>query len=366
MVVGRATGPGAPHAPARRGEAAADKGPTMRALVFTGTHRMELQEAPLPAPGPGEVLIRVHYAGVCGSDLHGFEGRSANRRPPLIMGHELSGTVLATGPDVEGFAEGEYVTVNPLLSCGRCIPCRAGRSNVCTRRKLIGIDRPGAFAELVLAPVDNVYALPLGMPLRLGALAEPLANAVHVAALGPRNKFGPCFVVGAGAIGLLCLQIARLAGAAPLLISDRNPHRLRVARELGADVAIDVSLEDPVERVRAETRSGAAWTIDAVGTNATRQQAISALANGGTAVLIGLEKGAGEQDLREAILRELSLHGSYAYTPDEFATAIELLARGRVSTAGWLSGAALEDGQALFAELTSPATPRVKALFDLS
>jgi len=319
----------------------------------------------VPTPGPTEMLVRVHYAGICGSDLHGFEGRSTNRRPPLVMGHEFAGTVLATGEDVEGFAEGEYVTVNPLLSCGRCIPCRAGRANVCTRRKLIGIDYPGGFAELVVAPVDNVFALPLGMPLRLGALAEPLANAVHVASLGPRNKFGACFVVGAGAIGLLCLQVARLAGASPLIISDRNPHRLRVARDLGADVTIDVTQDDPVERVRAETRSGAAWTIDAVGTPATRQQAVSALANSGTAVFIGLEKGTGEIDLREAILRELSLHGSYAYTPDEFATAIELLARGRINPAGWLSSGALADGQALFAELATASTPRVKVMFDL-
>ncbi len=337
----------------------------MQALVYTGTHRLEVQEVPAPAPGPNELLIRVHYAGICGSDLHGFEGRSTNRRPPLVMGHEFSGTVLATGDDVEGFAEGEYVTVNPLLSCGRCIPCRAGRANVCTRRKLIGIDYPGGFAELVTAPVDNVFALPLGMPLRLGALAEPLANAVHVASLGPKNKFGACLIIGAGAIGLLCLQVARLAGASPLLIADRNPHRLRVARDLGADVTIDVAQEDPVERVRAETRSGAVWTIDAVGTPSTRQQAVSALANGGNAVFIGLEKGSGEIDLREAILRELSLHGSYAYTPDEFATAIELLARGRINPAGWLSSGVLADGQALFAELVTSHTPRVKAMFDL-
>lgn len=338
----------------------------MQALVYTGAHRLEVQDVPVPAPGRGEVLIRVHYAGVCGSDLHGFEGRSTNRRPPLIMGHEFSGTILATGEDVEGFAEGEYVSVNPLISCGRCIPCRAGRPNVCVRRKLIGVDRPGGFAEVVAAPVDNVYALPLGMPLALGALAEPLANAIHVASLGPRNKFGACLIMGAGAIGLLCLQVARLAGASPLLIADRNSHRLRVARELGADTTIDVSQEDPVERVRAETRSGAAWTIDAVGTPGTRAQSASALANGGTAVFIGLEKGSGELDLREAILRELSLHGSYAYTPDEFATAIELLARGRINVAGWLSSARLFDGQALFSELTTPTTPRVKAMFDLA
>lgn len=337
----------------------------MQALVYMGTHRLEVQETVVPQPGPNELLIRVHYAGICGSDLHGFEGRSTNRRPPLVMGHEFSGTVLATGDNVEGFAEGEYVTVNPLLSCGRCIPCRAGRANVCTRRKLIGIDYPGGFAELVVAPVDNVFALPLGMPLRLGALAEPLANAVHVASLGPRSKFGACFIIGAGAIGLLCVQMARMVGASPLIIADPNPHRLRIAREQGADVTIDVTVEDSIERVRAETRSGAAWTIDAVGTPATRQQAVSALANGGTAVFIGLEKGSGEIDLREAILRELSLHGSYAYTPDEFATAIELLARGRVNTAGWLSSAALADGQAIFAELATSSTPRVKAMFDL-
>ncbi len=343
----------------------------MKALVYTGTHRMEVQDVPAPTPGPDEVLVRVHYAGICGSDLHGFEGRTANRRPPLILGHELAGTIMATGSEVEGFSPGELVTVNPIISCGRCIPCRAGRANVCTRRKIIGVDLPGAFAELVAAPVDNVFALPLGMPLHLGALAEPLANAVHVATLAPRNKFGACFVVGAGPIGLLCLQIARLAGASPLLISDRNPHRLRVARELGADVAIDLSLEDPVERVRSETRSGATWTIDAVGTPATRQQAVSALANGGVAVFIGLERGAGERgagelDLREAIVRELTLHGSYAYTPDDFATAIELLARGRIPTAHWLSSVSLDEGPRIFHELTTPTTTRVKAMFELA
>src|SRR5919204_1304023 len=113
----------------------------MQALVYLGTHRMEVQEVPAPAPGPDEVLVRVHYAGICGSDLHGFEGRSATRRPPLIMGHELAGTVVATGSEVEGFAVGELVTVNPIISCGRCIPCRAGRPNVCARRKFIGLDR---------------------------------------------------------------------------------------------------------------------------------------------------------------------------------------------------------------------------------
>ncbi len=338
----------------------------MHALVYLGTHHLEVQDVPVPTPGPDEVLIKVGYAGVCGSDLHGFEGRSANRRPPLIMGHEFSGVIAATGSAVEGFVPGETVTVNPLLSCGVCTPCRAGRPNVCLRRRLIGIERPGAFAEYVVAPVDNVFALPIGMPAQLGALAEPLANAVHVASLGPKNRFGPCFIIGAGAIGLLCMQVAKLMGSHPIIMSDMNPNRLTIAREMGADITIDARADDPIQQVKSETKHGALWSIDAVGTAVTRQQAVTALANGGTAVLIGLERGTGEVDLREAILRELSLHGSYAFTPDEFATAIELLSHGRINGSGWVTNGVLADGQQIFTDLTTPTTTRVKTMFELN
>lgn len=324
----------------------------MKALVYTAPYRVELQDLPRPQPGPGEVLIQVAAAGICGSDVHGFRGRSARRKPPLVMGHEFTGRVAALGSGVDDLPLGQMVVVNPLLPCGACEWCLAGRSHICPYRKLIGMDRPGAFADYVVVPRRAIFPLPDGMSPALGTMAEALANSVHIIQQNAAGLMRGVAVVGAGTQGLLALQMARLAGISPRLITDMEPYRLEVARELGADLAIHAREQDPVQAVLDFTGGrGVDLVIEAVGHNVTRQQAIAMAAPGGRIVFLGLHEVWSELDCQAIVARELTVRGSYAYSSHDFLTSLDLLASGRVEVSSWLDEAPLTEGQRVFEAL---------------
>jgi len=324
----------------------------MKALVYTAPYRVELQELPQPQPGPGEVLIEVAAAGICGSDVHGFRGRSARRKPPLVMGHEFTGHVVALGPGVEDLPLSQRVVVNPILPCGVCEWCLSGRTQICPYRKLIGMDRPGAFAEFVSVPRRAIFPLPEGMSPTLGTMAEALANAVHIIQHSAAGLMRGVAVVGAGTQGLLALQMARLAGISPRLITDVELYRLEVAQRLGADLAINAREQDPVQAVSKFTgERGVDLVIEAVGVNATRQQAIAMAAPGGRIVLLGLHEVKSELDCQAIVTCELTVRGSYAYSSYDFLTALDLLASERVEVRSWLDEAPLADGQRVFEAL---------------
>ena len=194
----------------------------VKALVFTAAGRVELRDEPAPVPASDEVLITVEASGICGSELHGF--RSVGfRRPPMIMGHEFAGTL----PD------GTPVVVNPLISCGNCAACRDGRAQLCESRELLGVHRAGGFAEQVAVPTGNLYVLPAGTDWSCAALIEPLANAVHAVRLAGASP-GRVAVIGAGAIGLVCLLVAQQDSPAPVVVADPSPLRRALAERLGA------------------------------------------------------------------------------------------------------------------------------------
>ena len=196
----------------------------MNALVYQGPKKLVLEKHAVPQPSPGEAIIRVEAVGICGSELEGYLGHSSVRKPPLVMGHEFCGTIERLGEDASGFHAGDRVIVNPLIACGNCDRCRIGKANICRNRQIIGIHRPGAFAEYVKVPIANMYAVPRGMDANLASLAEPLAVCIHALKLGLK-PYKDVMIIGAGPIGLLTVQAARAAGAGRVLIIDRHPNR---------------------------------------------------------------------------------------------------------------------------------------------
>src|ERR687889_1582771 len=211
----------------------------MKGIVWHGPEEMPVEEVPARAAEPGTVVVRPTAAGICGSEIEGYLGRMGTRPPPLVMGHELAGTVAEVGEGVDDGLVGRLVAVNPLSSDGTCPLCRAGLTNLCPNRKLVGIHSPGGFAEYTLAPAANVYPLPEGVDARSGALAEPLANGVHAARLGTAggHPVEHAVVIGAGTIGLMCLQAAVLDGIPTVHGVEPHEGRREQALALGAKAA---------------------------------------------------------------------------------------------------------------------------------
>jgi threonine dehydrogenase-like Zn-dependent dehydrogenase len=315
---------------------------------------MALREQAQPSVGTDEVLIKVAFAGICGSELSGYLGHNALRVPPLVMGHEFAGELVAVGDaaaEQRSLAEGQPVTVNPLIVCGQCRFCRAGRPQLCPRRQLIGAARPGGFAEYVSVPASNVLPLPAGMPLRIGALSEPVAVATHIGALAGDLTGQHVLIIGAGPIGLLALQVLRLQGAAQVFVSDLDAERLAMAESLGATV-LNARETDVVRSVREQTNGdGVAISLDAVGMAATRAQAVSATCSGGVLLLSGLHEETSAMPAAEIIRREITVQGSFCYNDDDFTRAIALLADGSIKLDPWIVEEPLGDGGKWFDRL---------------
>ncbi len=325
----------------------------MQAIVWHGPERMTVEERPDPgAPGAGELIVRPAAVGICGSEVEGYLGHMGNRTPPLVMGHEFAGVVVAAGDGAGGW-EGARVAVNPLAGCGRCRLCAAGQENLCPKRTLIGVHHDGAFADLVRAPAANVRPLPDGMGARTGALVEPLANGVHAVRLGLAG--GPvrrALVLGAGTIGLMTLQAALLSGIEHIAVLEPQDERRERALALGAHAAHGAAEEVPGD---------ADLTLDAVGAQATRRLALQLLAPGARAVYVGLAADETTLGFHHVVRGQLTLQGSYAYTMADFEQALEWLADGRVSVGELAAVRPLSDGPGAFASLaTGPPPAEVK------
>lgn len=329
----------------------------MRALVWEAPRLMAMREQEPPAPGPGEALVRVAFAGICGSELGAYLGHNALRVPPLVMGHEFAGAVAALGADAAArnpaLSVGRAVTVNPLSGCGACAYCLRGDGHLCAGRRLIGAHRPGAYAEYVLAPAESLVPLPAALTPREGAMAEPVGVAVRIGALAGPVAGEPVFIAGAGPIGLLALQVLRRLGAGPVFVSDLEPARLAMAEELGG-LPIDAGRQDAARAVRDATGgAGAAAAVDAVGATATRAACVAATRPAGTLVLSGLHEEVGPIPAADVIRRELVLRGSFAYSPADFLAAVALLAAGAVRLDPWVVEADLAEGGPWFERLIS-------------
>ena len=335
----------------------------MRALVWDGPLALRVGEIAEAQAGPADVIIEP-VAGICGSEVEGYLGRQPNRVPPLVMGHELAGVVLASGAAADPDLTGALVAVNPIVSCGRCSYCGRGARNLCRTKELIGIARPGGFAERVAVPAANLVRLPDGTDPRAGAFVEPMANGVHAARLALGDRAGVrAVVIGAGAIGLCAVQALRQFGAARIDVLEPDERRRATAAAAGADAvhhdpAALLAAAGAPDRPRARDDSGADAVIDAAGTSAARALAVDAAAAGGTVVLAGMGDDRTELAFRPVVRDEIVLRGSYAYTDADFAQAAAWLAAGLVSQGPMEPPAPLAAGPALFARLaTGPAGP---------
>ena len=312
---------------------------------------MALREHATPQPQTHEVVIKVAYAGICGSELSGYLGQSSLRVPPLVMGHEFAGEIVTIGRHVTTLSLGQLVTVNPIISCGECTYCQQGKAHLCLRRKVMGAHVAGAYAEFIVAPAASAHLLPASLSSRLGALSEPTACAVRIAEMAGDVKDETVLVVGAGPIGLLALQALLLRGAKQVFISDIGNERLEMARALGG-LPLNPKETDVVQVAREATGGlGVAVSVDAVGSAITRKTCVQAARNAGTVVLTGLHEETSAMPVAEMIRREITGKGCFAYSPDNFAEALALLAAGKIRLDPWIVEAPLEDGGMWFERL---------------
>jgi L-iditol 2-dehydrogenase len=303
----------------------------MQAGVYRGRGQVRAEEVAVPEPARGEVRLRVEACGLCGSDLHIFHSEPDRVAAGMTLGHEMVGVVDAIGDGVEAWRLGDRATVEPLLSCGHCAECRAGFDNRCARYGLIGLHRPGGFAERVVVPARRLYAVPATLDRRIAALAEPVAVCVHGLRMGRFEPGEALLVLGAGSIGVLTVAVARLWGARDVAITARHPHQARVARELGAAATLEPrSMRDAGVGTLAP---GPAWplVVETVGGRAdTLLDAAVAVAPGGRVVVLGVFQEEVRLDPWPLLLKEATLTWSLCYTrPNgaaDFDEAVRLLA----------------------------------------
>jgi len=329
----------------------------VKALVLKEYNRFVVEDVPAPRVGPGEALIRVKACGICGSDVHGMDGSTGRRRPPIVMGHEAAGTIEDLGPGVSGWARGDRVTFDSTVWCGTCWHCRRGEINLCDNRQVLGVScaeyrRDGAFTELVAVPARLLYRLPDALSFEEAALVESLSIAVHAASRA-RVRLGDAgLVVGAGMIGLLAVQALKLRGCAFVAAADVAPDRLELARKLGADAVIDTRTGDAVALMRRLTDGrGADVAVEAVGLPDTVRVAVESVRKGGEVVLVGNFSPEIALPLQSVVVREVTLHGICA-SRGEYPACLDLMARRVVDVRPLISaGAPLAEGAAWFARL---------------
>ena len=345
-------------------------GTAMKALVLTDYNRLEYLDVADPEPGPDEVLIRVGACGICGSDVHGVDGSTGRRVPPLIMGHEAAGMIVETGRLVGDWQAGQRVTFDSTIFCGACEFCRQGLVNLCDRRRVFGVAhaayrQDGAFAELVAVPSRLLHSLPDGLTYVEGTVVEPLSIAMHAASLAPVGRETDVVVVGCGVIGLLLIQVLKARGCRQILAVDLDPHRLQLAASLGADVTLRSDIDDVTAEVgRLTTGRGPAVAFEAVGISATVGLAVSLVRKGGTVVLVGNVMAVVDLALQDVVTRQLTLHGSAA-SSGEYPAAIDLLAGRGVAVNEIISAVApLRDGPSWFARLQQGSEPLVKVILE--
>src|SRR6267142_2148069 len=328
----------------------------MKVLLLSQYKHLEIAELPEPTPGPGEVLVRVAACGICGSDVHGYDGSSGRRIPPIVMGHEAAGRIAAVGAGVMGLAEGDRVTFDSTIYCGACGYCKRGEVNLCDHRQVLGVScgdysRAGAFAEFVAVPARVVYKLPESISFAEAAMLEAVAVAIHGVSLAKISAESTALVVGAGTIGVLTLQALRAAGCTRVLVSDVVETRLNMAKELGA---ADILLADADVVAQVLQRTGGVGVdvaLEAVGRNETVNAAIASVRKGGTVVLVGNISPEVTLPLQKVVTRQIRLQGSCA-SAGEYPQAIEWMASGRIQVKPLITAIApLEEGPRWFERL---------------
>lgn len=331
----------------------------MKSLLLSAYSHLEIADIPVPEPGPGEVLVRVEACGVCGSDVHGYDGSSGRRIPPIVMGHEAAGTIESVGSGVTGYKKGDHVTFDSTVYCGECEFCRRGQINLCNNRQVIGVScgeyrRYGAFAEFVVIPERILYRLPANFSFTEAAMLEAASVAIHAVKVSEVRGGETALVIGAGMIGLLVLQAARAAGCVKVFIADVDSSRLELAKKVGADEAIHASGAELVaEIMRLTDGKGVDLALEAVGREETVSGAIDCVRKGGTATLVGNIAPQVTLPLQKVVTRQIRLQGSCA-SAGEYPEAIELIAAGKIQVKPLITAvASLEEGPRWFERLHS-------------
>ncbi|MEA4898559.1 zinc-binding dehydrogenase [Bacillota bacterium Meth-B3] len=311
----------------------------MKSLRFLGPKVLEVQDVGAPAPGAGEVLIKVRACGICGSDVHGWLGKTGRRIPPMTMGHEFAGEIAAVGAGVDAWKAGDGVVVQPINFCGECVNCRGGMTNMCLNKKFFGVlTVDGAMAEYVAVPQKLLYRLPEGCSYETGAMAEPYAVAYGSVAKCGGIAGKDVLIVGAGMIGLCILQMVKLHNPKSVTVADLSDRRLKKALDLGADFVINSAKEDALARI-ADCTDGLMMdlSIEAVGVEPTANLSVKALKVAGTAVWVGMSQREMQINMQDIVCSARSVVGSFNYTHEEFGEVVALLGSGRLATGELLS-----------------------------
>ena len=329
----------------------------MKALVLKEYKQFALEDRPEPVPAANEVLIAVKACGICGSDVHGMDGSTGRRRPPIVMGHEASGIIATAGPGVENWKQGDRVTLDSTVYCGECEFCRRGQINLCNNRRVLGVSceeyrRDGAFAEFVAVPQHILYRLPDALPFEHAALIEPFTIALHAVRRTKVLATDKVVVVGAGMIGLALTQVLSAIGCARIIVVDVAPDRLALAQTMGATHIVNSAEADAAAAIADLTAgAGADASFEAVGVTATVDLSVRCLRKGGSAVLVGNFSPKIELPLQVVVTRELSMHGSCA-SSGEYPDCLDMMAKGKLRADPLISATApLEQGAEWFDRL---------------
>ena len=329
----------------------------MKALVLKQYNEFVFEDIPDPMIGPEDVLVRVKACAICGSDVHGMDGSTGRRIPPVVMGHEASGVIEAAGVNVKGFQPGDRVTFDSTVYCGKCYHCKRGEVNLCDNRRVLGVScgdyrMNGAFAELVSVPQHILYPLPDEVTFEQAAMVEPLSVAFHAVSRSHLPLNCSALVVGAGMIGLLIVQLLKAAGCGKVIAVDLAQEKLELARRFGADLALRADDPELLAKIQQATQGrGADAAYEVVGIAPTLQTAIAALRKGGALTLVGNLKPVVDFPLQQVVTRQLSLYGSCA-SAGEYPDCLDLIANGKVDVDSFISAVApLAEGQSWFERL---------------
>jgi len=340
----------------------------MKALLLTEYKKMQFTDVDEPDVGPDDVLVQVEACGICGSDIHGYDGSTGRRIPPLVMGHEAAGVVVATGANVTDLPDGTRVTFDSMVSCGQCHFCRAGQQNLCDNRMVLGVScgeyrRDGAFAERISVPRRIVYKLPETLPFEHAALVEAVSVAVHAASVTPIRLGDTAVIVGAGMIGLLTLQAARAAGATRIIAVDLNDKRLAAAQTLGATDVLRGDQVDVPAAIREMTQGrGADVAFEVVGATPTVKTAIESVRKGGAVTLVGNVSPTIELPLQSVVTREIRLQGTCGCN-GEYPQCIDLMNRGVINVEPLITAKiSLADGPQWFERLHAGDPDQMKVV----
>lgn len=330
----------------------------MKALVYTNPNEMKFLDQADPELQKNEVLLHIDAVGICGSDMHAYHGHDPRRKPGLILGHEFVGTV--TQSKSEHYQINDRVTGNPLITCGTCEYCVDGRNNLCSNRTMVGMTRPGAYAQFMSIPAPSLIKIPAGMTAAKAALTEPAATAVHavnraMAALNRPLVDAKVLVLGGGAIGMLATLLLKHSGSVGICVAEVNEGRRKlIERETGA------ATYDP--RQTGPDASAFDLVIDAVGSKITRVAAFEAVKPGGVIMHIGLQDWASEIDMRKLTLAEITLLGAYTYTMADLQAAVRQIEAGVFGDLNWIETRSLADGEQAFEDIAAGKVASAKVV----